>query len=85
MPWVLIALGAAMALGALFMLLQTPNVLQYAALAPEAGEANATINQTLDKARTVIEGQRASYAGMALDGLLVCLRKWENNGKGNRR
>ena len=68
LPWVLVILGAAMALWAMLMLLKTPNVLQYTILAPEAGEANATINQTLDKARTVIEGQRASYAGMALDG-----------------
>ena len=68
MPWVLMALGAALALGALFMLLQTPNVLQYAALAPEAGEQNATINASLDKAREVVAAQRSNYRSMALGG-----------------
>ncbi len=41
------------------------------------------IAETLEKRRVVTEFN--SSAGMALDGLLVCLRKWENNGKGNRR
>lgn len=68
MPWVLMALGAALALGALFMLLQTPDVLQYAALAPEAGEQNATINASLDRAREVVEAQRSNYRSMALGG-----------------
>ena len=50
LPWILMILGAVMALSAMLMLLQTPNVLQYTTLPPEAGEANATINDTLDKA-----------------------------------
>ena len=41
------------------------------------------IAETLEKRRVLTEFNGS--AGMALDGLLVCLRKWENNGKGNRR
>lgn len=68
LPWMLVILGAMMSLSAMLMLLQTPNVLQYTTLAPEAGEANATINDTLNKAAEVIEAQRSSYRAMALDG-----------------
>lgn len=68
LPWILMILGAVMALSAMLMLLQTPNVLQYTTLAPEAGEANATINETLDKAREVIEAQRSNFRAMALGG-----------------
>ena len=68
LPWILMILGAVMALSAMLMLLQTPNVLQYTTLAPEAGEANATINETLDKARDVIEAQRSNFRAMALGG-----------------
>jgi len=68
LPWMLMILGAVMALSSMLMLLQTPNVLQYTTLAPEAGEANATINETLDKAREVIEAQRSNFRAMALGG-----------------
>ena len=68
LPWVLMALGAAMALWAMVMLCQTPNVLQYTILAPEAGENNATIDASLEKAKEVLESQRVNYAGMALGG-----------------
>jgi len=68
LPWMLMILGAMMSLSAMLMLLQTPNVLQYTTLAPEAGEANATINETLDKAREVIEAQRSNFRAMALGG-----------------
>ena len=68
LPWVLMALGAVMALWAMVMLCLTPNVLQYTILAPEAGENNATINASLEKAKEVLEAQRVNYAGMALGG-----------------
>ena len=68
LPWILMILGAVMALSAMLMLLQTPNVLQYTTLAPEAGEANATINDTLDKAGEVIEAQHSNFRAMALGG-----------------
>ena len=67
-PWILVILGGIMSLSAMLMLLQTPNVLQYTTLAPEAGEANATINATLDKAREIVEAQRSNYRAMALGG-----------------
>ena len=66
LPWMLMILGVAMALSALFMLWRTPNVLQYAVLAPEAGEGNANINATLDKAKEVMEAQRANFAWMTI-------------------
>ena len=68
MPWALMILGAVMALSAMVMLGQTPNVLQYTALAPEAGEGNANINETLDKAQSVLESQHANYAWMTFGG-----------------
>ena len=68
LPWLLMALGAVMALSALFMLWQTPNVLQYSIPAPEAGEANANINATLEKAQEVWQTHHASFARMALGG-----------------
>ena len=68
MPWALMILGALMALSALFMLGQTPNVLQYTALAPQAGDGNANINEKLDKAQEVWEAQHANYAWMTLGG-----------------
>jgi len=68
LPWVLMALGAVMALWAMVMLCLTPNVLQYTILAPEAGENNATINATLDKAQEVWEAQHAVYDRMAIGG-----------------
>ena len=61
-------LGAVMALSAMVMLGQTPNVLQYTALAPEAGEGNANINETLEKAQAVLESQHANYAWMTFGG-----------------
>ena len=67
-PWILVILGAVMSLSAMLMLLHTPNVLQYTMLAPEPGEGNATINETLDKAREVIEAQRSNFKAMALGG-----------------
>ena len=68
LPWLLMALGAVMALSALFMLWQTPNVLQYSIPAPEAGEANANINATLEKAQEVWQTHHASFVRMALGG-----------------
>jgi hypothetical protein len=40
------------------------------------------IAETLEKRRVLTEF--GGSAGALLDGLLVSLRKWENNGKGNR-
>ena len=68
LPWLLIVLGAVMALSALVMLWQTPNVLQYTVLAPEAGEGNANLNATLEKAREVWQAHHASFAWMTLGG-----------------
>ena len=68
LPWVLMILGAVMALWALAMLLVTPDVLQYTIVAPEPGEGNETINASLQKAKEVIEVQRVNYRAMALGG-----------------
>ena len=68
LPWVLMALGVAMAVGAMIMLRLTPNVLQYTTLAPEPGEENAALNETLTKAREVREAHHASFESMAIGG-----------------
>lgn len=68
LPWVLIALGVAMALVAMVLLCQTPNVLQYTILAPEAGENGSGIQASMTKAQDVITAQHANFRAMALDG-----------------
>lgn len=50
LPWVLMALGAVMALAAALMLAQTRPVLQYALLAPTAGENGENIRTLSDSA-----------------------------------
>lgn len=50
-PWVLMALGAALALCALVMLLETRDLLQYCVLAPEPGEKGENLKKLLDDAK----------------------------------
>ena len=68
LPWVLIALGVAMALVAMVLLWQTPNVLQYTILAPEAGENGSGVEASMTKAQDVITAQHTNFRAMALDG-----------------
>ena len=68
LPWVLMVLGAVMALWAMVMLCQTPNVLQYTTLAPDAGENNTTINASMEKAKEVMQAQRVNYDSMTFGG-----------------
>ena len=68
LPWVLVALGAAMALLALFMLLETRDVLQYCVLAPEAGETGENITALAASARKLGADMKDSLTWAALDG-----------------
>ena len=68
LPWVLIALGAAMALFALGMLTQTPGVLQYCVIAPEPGEKGEAIRDMIASAQKLGEGMKESLAWVAVNG-----------------
>lgn len=63
LPWVLMALGALMALFALGMLSQTRNVLQYCVTAPEPGEKGEPYGQL-------------SFAAKQLDGSMKDVLAW---------
>ena len=68
LPWVLMVLGALMALWALFMLRQTPNVLQYCVDPPEAGEKGANIRALAESAIKMGDSMKDTLAWTALDG-----------------
>ena len=68
LPWVLMALGALMALCALGFLMQTPNVLQYTIAAPEPGENNANITALITRADKLWETMQETFAWMSVDG-----------------
>ena len=70
LPWVLVALGAAMALLALFMLLETRDVLQYCVLAPEAGETGENITALAASAKKLGADMKDSLTWAALDACL---------------
>ena len=68
LPWVLMALGLLLALWAMVMLMQVPNVLQYIIQAPEPGENSEAINTLVSKAAEVWEAQHNSFEWLALSG-----------------
>ena len=68
LPWVLMLLGALMALYALGMLLQTGNMLQYCALAPEAGEKGENLKALADSARRLGDSMKDTFAWTAIGG-----------------
>ena len=68
LPWVLMLLGALMALYALGMLLQTGNMLQYCALAPEAGEKGENLKALADSARKLGDSMKDTFAWTAIGG-----------------
>ena len=67
-PWVLIALGAAMALFAGVMLSQTRDVLQYCVVAPEPGEKGEAILELEEQAQKLAESLKGTVSWLALDG-----------------
>ena len=69
LPWVLMALGALMALFALAMLLQTPKLLQYSVLAPEPGEKGETLLSLIEPAHKVGQDLKDSLSWAALGGV----------------
>lgn len=68
LPWALVGLGAAMALCALAMLLQTRAALQYTVIPPEAGERGENIVALADSARKLGDSMKDALAWTALDG-----------------
>ncbi len=68
LPWVLMALGAVMALCALAMLSQTRDVLQYSMIAPDAGENGEALAALMDSAVKLGETMKDSLDWVALSG-----------------
>ena len=69
LPWVLMTLGAILSLSALFMLLQTQNVLQYCVIAPQAGENGENIVVLENTARDLGRSTKDTVAWMTLHGV----------------
>lgn len=69
LPWVLMALGVAMALAALAMLLATPKLLQYSALAPQPGEKGEALLSLIEPARKLGRELKDSLSWTALGGV----------------
>ena len=69
LPWVLMALGALMALFALVMLSQTPKLLQYTVLAPEPGEKGEALLSLIEPAHRVGQDLKDSLSWAALNGV----------------
>jgi len=68
LPWVLATLGALITLCALFMLQQTPNVLQYCVTPPEAGEDGANLRALVDSERKLRPTLQETFDWSALGG-----------------
>ena len=68
LPWVLMALGAAMLLAALAMLLRTPNALQYCAVAPQPGEKGANYTKLAEDAVKLDGSMKDTLAWIAAGG-----------------
>lgn len=68
LPWVLMALGAAMALVAMGMLTQTRGALQYCVVAPDPGEKGATYAKLCDSARRLGDNIKDAIAWTAVGG-----------------
>ena len=69
LPWVLMALGAAMALFALAMLSQTRDVLQYCAPAPTGNEAADALRTLEESTKKVREALGDSVSWVAAGGI----------------
>ena len=69
LPWVLMALGALMALFALVMLLMTPKRLQYTAMAPEPGEKGENLVALIEPAAKLGQELKDSLSWTALGGI----------------
>ena len=82
LPWVLIALGTLMALFALVMLLTTPKLLQYTAIAPEAGEKGENLISLIAPAQKIGQELKDSLRWTALGG--VCDSASLTGGKGTQ-
>ena len=70
LPWVLMCLGAAMALCALGMLLRTRDVLQYCAVAPQPGEKGETYAELAKSGAKLGEGMKETLAWTTVGGTL---------------
>ena len=68
LPWVLMALGALMALAALGMLSQVRGALQYCVLAPQAGEKGEELKKLADGARKLDGSMKDVLSYTALGG-----------------
>ncbi len=68
LPWILMVLGAVMALCALVMLTQTPDVVQYTLIAPDAGENGETLVALSESAQKLGATMKDSLAWVALSG-----------------
>lgn len=69
LPWVLMTLGALMALFALVMLLTTPKLLQYTVMAPEPGEKGENLVALLEPAAKIGQELKDSLSWTALEGI----------------
>jgi len=67
-PWVLMVLGALLALGALAMLSQTREVLQYAVIAPEAGEKGEALGKLCEGAVKLGDSMKDALQWTAVGG-----------------
>lgn len=67
LPWVLMALGAIMALAALGMLSQTRDVVQYCVVAPDPGEKGEAIRALSESAQKLGESMKDSLAWTTLN------------------
>lgn len=68
LPWLLMILGAAMALGALAMLLTTRGALQYSVVAPTGEKAGETIAGLAESAGKLGQSMKDSLAWTAIGG-----------------
>ena len=68
LPWVLMALGAAMALCALGMLTQTSRALQYCVIAPDPGEKGEKLVELAESAQRLGESMKGTLSWVTLGG-----------------
>lgn len=79
LPWVLMALGAAMALFALGMLSQTRTVLQYCVTAPDPGEKGETYRQLSTAAEKLDGSMKDALAWITIGGAAAPVSVSANN------
>ena len=68
LPWVLMALGALMLLGALAMLSRTPDALQYCVTAPDPGEKGESYAKLAETANRIAGEMKEALAWTAMGG-----------------